>query len=109
MIKGLPLAASIDIISDADRPTGKAGFGITMTAEGFLALDTMKIIVMGVLIPLVGSANVRAVPMAARASDVEGQKADPTSYLLMHAMGPNMVGFIGIALLAGFFIAAITP
>lgn len=62
-----------------------------------------------VLIPLIGSAGVGTAPMAARVSDVEGQKADPTRYLLMHTMGPNVAGVIDIALLAGFFIAAITP
>ncbi len=105
--------------------------GITMTAERFLALGTMKIILMGVLAfavstaagvlmarlmnvfstnkinPLIGSAGVSAVPMAARVSQVEGQKADPSNYLLMHAMGPNVAGVIGTALVAGYFIAAI--
>jgi oxaloacetate decarboxylase beta subunit len=106
--------------------------GITMTGETFLALGTIKIIVMGVLAfavstaggvlmarlmnvfskvkinPLIGSAGVSAVPMAARVSQVEGQKADPTNYLLMHAMGPNVAGVIGTALAAGYFIAAIS-
>ena len=55
--------------------------------------------------PLIGSAGVSAVPMAARVSQVEGQKADPHNYLLMHAMGPNVAGVIGTALVAGYFIA----
>ena len=57
--------------------------------------------------PLIGSAGVSAVPMAARVSQVEGAKADPTNFLLMHAMGPNVAGVIGTALVAGYFIATI--
>ena len=55
--------------------------------------------------PLIGSAGVSAVPMAARVSQVEGAKADPQNFLLMHAMGPNVAGVIGTALVAGYFIA----
>ncbi len=55
--------------------------------------------------PLIGSAGVSAVPMAARVSQVEGQKADPSNFLLMHAMGPNVAGVIGTAVVAGFFLA----
>ena len=51
------------------------------------------------------TAGVSAVPMAARVSQVEGQKADPHNFLLMHAMGPNVAGVIGSALAAGYFIA----
>ncbi|WP_394706075.1 sodium ion-translocating decarboxylase subunit beta [uncultured Cohaesibacter sp.] len=105
--------------------------GITMTAERFLNFDTMKILALGVIAfgiatgtgvlmaklmnvfsgeknkinPLIGSAGVSAVPMAARVSQVEGQKADPSNFLLMHAMGPNVAGVIGTAVCAGFFIA----
>ena len=57
--------------------------------------------------PLIGSAGVSAVPMAARVSQVEGAKADPSNFLLMHAMGPNVAGVIGTALVAGYFIATI--
>ena len=58
--------------------------------------------------PLIGSAGVSAVPMAARVSQIEGQKADPSNFLLMHAMGPNVAGVIGTALVAGYFIATIS-
>lgn len=58
----------------------------------------------GKINPLIGSAGVSAVPMAARVSQVEGAKADPTNFLLMHAMGPNVAGVIGSAVAAGFFM-----
>ena len=54
--------------------------------------------------PLIGSAGVSAVPMAARVSQVEGQKANPANFLLMHAMGPNVAGVIGSAVAAGFVL-----
>ena len=54
--------------------------------------------------PLIGSAGVSAVPMAARVSQVEGQKADKHNFLLMHAMGPNVAGVIGTAVAAGLFL-----
>ena len=54
--------------------------------------------------PLIGSAGVSAVPMAARVSQVEGRKANPTNFLLMHAMGPNVAGVIGSAVAAGFLL-----
>lgn len=57
--------------------------------------------------PLIGSAGVSAVPMAARVSQTEGQRADPANFLLMHAMGPNVAGVIGSALAAGFFLTVI--
>jgi carboxybiotin decarboxylase len=104
--------------------------GITMNGQHFLTPQTLKIIALGVVAfgfataggvlmaklmnkldpknpinPLIGSAGVSAVPMAARVSQVEGNRADPTNYLLMHAMGPNVAGVIGTALVAGFFIA----
>ncbi|SFC79362.1 sodium ion-translocating decarboxylase subunit beta [Tropicimonas isoalkanivorans] len=103
--------------------------GITMTGERFLNVDTMKILGLGVIAfgiatacgvlmakamnvfsknkinPLIGSAGVSAVPMAARVSQVEGQRADPANFLLMHAMGPNVAGVIGTAVVAGYFIA----
>ncbi len=106
--------------------------GITMRGERFLQWETIKIIVLGVIAfsistaggvlmakamnffskknpinPLIGSAGVSAVPMAARVSHVEGQKADPGNYLLMHAMGPNVAGVIGSAVVAGYFISTL--
>ena len=54
--------------------------------------------------PLIGSAGVSAVPMAARVSQAEGQKANPSNFLLMHAMGPNVAGVIGSAVAAGFLL-----
>ena len=94
----------------------------------FLTLDTLKIILLGLIAfsfstaggvlfgklmcklthgkvnPLIGSAGVSAVPMAARVSQVEGQKANPSNFLLMNAMGPNVAGVIGSAVAAGFFL-----
>lgn len=106
--------------------------GLTMAAESFLAPATLKIILLGVVAfgcstaggvlaaklmnvlspanpvnPLIGSAGVSAVPMAARVSHVEGQRADPSNYLLMHAMGPNVAGVIGTAVAAGYFISTL--
>ena len=102
--------------------------GITMDGRYFLTPQTLGILTLGVLAfalatasgiwmakllnlvsknkinPLIGSAGVSAVPMAARVSQVEGQKADPGNFLLMHAMGPNVAGVIGTALVAGFFM-----
>ncbi len=103
--------------------------GATATADTFLAWDTIKIIVMGVIAfglgtaggvllakfmnlflknkinPLIGSAGVSAVPMAARVSQVVGQKENPSNFLLMHAMGPNVAGVIGSAIAAGVLLA----
>ena len=106
--------------------------GITMTGQRFLQADTLKIIALGVVAfacstaggvlmaklmnlfspknpinPLIGSAGVSAVPMAARVSHLEGQRADPGNYLLMHAMGPNVAGVIGTAVVAGYFLATL--
>ncbi len=105
--------------------------GITMQADSFLAPATLKIIVLGVIAfgistatgvlmakvmnmmsknpinPLIGSAGVSAVPMAARVSHVEGQRADPNNYLMMHAMGPNVAGVIGTAVAAGYLISTL--
>ena len=107
--------------------------GITMAGERFLQLQTIKIIVLGVVAfgistaagvlfarlmnvmsrknpinPLIGSAGVSAVPMAARVSHLEGQRADPGNFLLMHAMGPNVAGVIGTAVVAGYFISTLS-
>lgn len=103
--------------------------GATATAETFLQARTLKIIVLGVIAfsvatacgvllakvmnlflknkinPLIGSAGVSAVPMAARVSQVVGQKENPSNFLLMHAMGPNVAGVIGSAIAAGVLIA----
>ena len=103
--------------------------GATTSAEAFLNLDTIKIVVLGLIAfalgtaagvifgkimckvthgkvnPLIGSAGVSAVPMAARVSQKVGSEADPTNFLLMHAMGPNVAGVIGTAVAAGTFMA----
>ncbi len=103
--------------------------GSSMTAATFLTLDTIKIIVLGLLAfimataggvlfgklmcvisggkvnPLIGSAGVSAVPMAARVSQKVGQEEDKSNFLLMHAMGPNVAGVIGSAVAAGVFLS----
>lgn len=102
--------------------------GATTVGTRFLSLDTLKIIGLGLVAfafstvgglllgklmyclsggkinPLIGSAGVSAVPMAARVSQLEGQKANPSNFLLMHAMGPNVAGVIGSAVAAGFLL-----
>ena len=102
--------------------------GATANAMNFLALETIKIILLGLcafafstvggilfgnfmcwiskgkINPLIGSAGVSAVPMAARVSQVVGQRDNPSNFLLMHAMGPNVAGVIGSALAAGVFL-----
>ena len=103
--------------------------GATATAEAFLNANTLKIMLMGIVAfglgtaggvllaklmnlftknkinPLIGSAGVSAVPMAARVSQSVGQKENPSNFLLMHAMGPNVAGVIGSALAAGLLIS----
>ena len=103
--------------------------GATTSAEAFLNLDTLKIVALGLIAfafgtaagvlfgklmcvltkgavnPLIGSAGVSAVPMAARVSQKVGAEEDPTNFLLMHAMGPNVAGVIGTAVAAGTFMA----
>ncbi len=103
--------------------------GATARYDRFLSLQTIKIIVLGLIAfefatiggllfgkimykvtggkinPLIGSAGVSAVPMAARVSQKEGQRANPSNFLLMHAMGPNVAGVIGTAVVAGTFMA----
>ena len=74
------------------------------TAGGLLLGDLMYILTKGKVNPLIGSAGVSAVPMAARVSQNVGQKENPTNFLLMHAMGPNVAGVIGSACAAGFMI-----
>lgn len=75
------------------------------TTGGLLIGKIMYLLSGGKINPLIGSAGVSAVPMAARVSQVEGQKANPTNYLLMHAMGPNVAGVIGSAVAAGVMLA----
>ena len=102
--------------------------GATMVGSNFLTMQTLSIVVLGVFAfilstvggllcgkvmclltggkvnPLIGSAGVSAVPMAARVANVEGQKSNPSNFLLMHAMGPNVAGVIGSAIAAGFLL-----
>lgn len=77
------------------------------TAAGVLFGQIMKVMTGGKINPLIGSAGVSAVPMAARVSQVVGQKANPSNFLLMHAMGPNVAGVIGTAVAAGAMLAMI--
>ena len=65
----------------------------------------MCLVTKGKINPLIGSAGVSAVPMAARVSQTEGSKANPANFLLMHAMGPNVAGVIGSAVAAGVFLS----
>ena len=77
---------------------------ILSTVGGLLAGKVMCILTKGKVNPLIGSAGVSAVPMAARVANLEGQKANPSNFLLMHAMGPNVAGVIGSAIAAGFLL-----
>ncbi len=83
---------------------GLAAF-IFSTIGGLLLGKLMCWLTKGKINPLIGSAGVSAVPMAARVSQIEGQKANPLSYLLMHAMGPNVAGVIGSAVAAGILLS----
>ena len=78
---------------------------IICTFGGVLTVHIMNLFLKEKMNPLIGSAGVSAVPMAARVSQVEGQKADSDNWLIMHAMGPNLAGVIGTASAAGMFIA----
>lgn len=80
---------------------------ILATASGVLMAKLMNLFSENKINPLIGSAGVSAVPMAARVSQIEGQKADSDNFLLMHAMGPNVSGVIGTALVAGFFMTVL--
>lgn len=82
---------------------GLFAFGVA-TASGILAGKLMCVLTKGKVNPMIGAAGVSAVPMAARVVHIEGQKADPENYLLMHAMGPNVAGVIGSAIAAGLFL-----
>ena len=77
---------------------------ILSTVGGLLAGKVMCWLTRGKVNPLIGSAGVSAVPMAARVANTEGQKANPANFLLMHAMGPNVAGVIGSAIAAGFLL-----
>ena len=83
---------------------GIVAFGVG-TAGGVLLAKLMNLFLKEKINPLIGSAGVSAVPMAARVSQVEGQKADPRNFLLMHAMGPNVAGVIGSAVAAGILLS----
>ena len=83
---------------------GIVAFGLS-TAGGLLGGVLMCKLTHGKVNPLIGSAGVSAVPMAARVANVEGQKANPSNFLLRHAMGPNVAGVIGSALAAGFLLS----
>ena len=83
---------------------GVVAFGIS-TAGGLLGGQVMCALTKGKVNPLIGSAGVSAVPMAARVTNVQGQKANPSNFLLMHAMGPNVAGVIGSAIAAGFLLS----
>ncbi len=109
------------------------GTGLTMEGTSFLTADTLKIIFLGLVAfiigtaagvifgkvmswvdggktnPLIGSAGVSAVPMAARVSQVVGAKANPANFLLMHAMGPNVAGVVGTAVAAGTMLVMFGP
>lgn len=109
------------------------GTGLTMSADSFLQIQTIKIICMGLVAfavgtaagvllgklmskldggktnPIIGAAGVSAVPMAARVCQIVGQKENPSNFLLMHAMGPNVAGVIGTAVAAGTMLAMFLP
>ncbi|MBQ5633637.1 MAG: sodium ion-translocating decarboxylase subunit beta, partial [Clostridia bacterium] len=78
---------------------------ILSTCGGLITGKIMCKITGGKINPLIGSAGVSAVPMAARVSQTVGQKEDPSNFLLMHAMGPNVAGVIGSAVAAGVFLS----
>ena len=83
---------------------GIVAFGLS-TAGGLLGGNIMCKMTKGKVNPLIGSAGVSAVPMAARVSNMVGQKNNPANFLLMHAMGPNVAGVIGSAIAAGFLLS----
>ena len=83
---------------------GLVAFSIS-TVGGLLTAKVMNWLSGGKINPLIGSAGVSAVPMAARVSQKVGQEADPSNFLLMHAMGPNVAGVIGSAVAAGVFLS----
>lgn len=82
---------------------GVVAFGIS-TAGGLLGGQVMRILTRDQVNPLIGSAGVSAVPMAARVSNREGQRANPSNFLLMHAIGPNVAGVIGSVVAAGILL-----
>ena len=82
----------------------KSGLCVS-TIGGLLTAKIMNKFCGGTITPLIGSAGVSAVPMAARVAQTVGQKEDPSNFLLMHAMGPNVAGVIGSAVAAGVFLS----
>ena len=124
----LSLAAQNEVLNATTIFLG-ISVGATMNADSFLRIETMMIICLGLVAfifstaggvifgqamkvftkgrvnPIIGAAGVSAVPMAARVSQKVGAEADPTNFLLMHAMGPNVAGVIGTAVVAGTFMA----
>lgn len=85
---------------------GLAAFAFS-TCGGLLFAKFINLFLKEKMNPYLGSAGVSAVPMAARVAHVQGNKANPKCYLLMHAMGPNVAGVIGTIVAAGFFIALV--
>ena len=81
------------------------GYLLGNISSGLLVGKVMYKLSGGKINPLIGSAGVSAVPMAARVSQLEGARANPSNFLLMHAMGPNVAGVIGSAVAAGFLLA----
>ena len=94
----------LDVKTLAIIGCGLAAFCVS-TIGGLLTAKVMCYATKGKINPLIGSAGVSAVPMAARVSQKVGQEIDPTNYLLMHAMGPNVAGVIGSAVAAGVFLS----
>ena len=94
----------LDVKTLAIIGCGLAAFCIS-TCGGLLTAKLMCYATGGKINPLIGSAGVSAVPMAARVSQKVGQETDPTNYLLIHAMGPNVAGVIGSAVAAGVFLS----
>ncbi len=107
---GISVGATATAASFLDTKTlliivlGLTAFLISTTG-GLLTAKLMNVLTGGKINPLIGSAGVSAVPMAARVSQIEGQKADPSNFLLMHAMGPNVAGVIGSAVAAGVLMS----
>ena len=110
----IPLGLSVGFKATADQfltpqTLGIVALGLTAfllsTAGGLLLGDLMYVLTGGKVNPLIGSAGVSAVPMAARVSQTVGQKENPSNFLLMHAMGPNVAGVVGSAVAAGILLS----
>ena len=102
-------AGSVTLSKAQAAPNDRINIGVIGVGKQatYLMAKAMNLVSSRKINPLIGSAGVSAVPMAARVSQVEGQKYDPSNYLLMHAMGPNVAGVIGTALVAGYFISTV--